>query len=202
MADSILRVVLIAVLLFIVTGCSLFQRPQPAEVPLNIGAREQQLAAMTQFTLQASVGIKTPDDSISGNLQWQQHSANSYHARLSNFLGISLFELNQNALSSAITVKGETYSAVDSSSLLLQLSGWSMPLHDMPLWLRGLPGNNASNITRDEFGRVTGFMLTDSTGIVWQFEYQSFFPDSLALPKRLLLKSSDSQIKLVVRSWQ
>lgn len=202
MADSILRMLLISVVLLIVPGCSLFQRPQPIEVPLNINEREQQISAMTQFTLQASVGIKTPDDSISGNLQWQQHAAGHYLARLSNFLGISLFELSEDAVSSAITVKGETYRAVDSSTLLLQLSGWSMPLHDMPLWLRGLPGNKARDITRDEFGRVIGFTLTDSTGIIWRFEYQSFFSDSLALPKRLLLSSETSQIKLVVRSWQ
>ena len=58
------------------------------------------------------------------------------------------------------------------------------------------------DIERDEFGRVTAFNLTDSTGIVWRLEYQAFFPDSLALPKRMLLQSSDSQIKLVIRSWQ
>ena len=72
----------------------------------------------------------------------------------------------------------------------------------MPLWLRGLPGNKGRDIVRDEFGRVTSFTLTDSTGIIWQLEYQSFFSDSLALPRRIVLSSSDSQIKVVVRSWQ
>jgi outer membrane lipoprotein LolB len=201
-ANSIQRWSFISILLLFVTGCSVFQRPQPAETPLNITAREQQLLAMNQFALQASVGIKTPDDSISGNLHWQQQSGSSYNARLSNFLGISLFALSEAPMGSAITIKGETYRAVDSSTLLLQLSGWSMPLHDMALWLRGLPGSRARNVVRDEFGRVTRFNLTDSTGIVWQLEYQSFFPDSLALPKRMLLTSNDSQIKLVVRSWQ
>ena len=157
--------------------------------------------ALQQFDLQASLGIKTPDDSISGNLHWQQDSA-TYNARLSNFLGISLFELSETEQGSAITIKGETYRAVDTSTLLLQLSGWSMPLHDMPLWLRGLPGSKGRDIMRDEFGRVTAFNLTDSTGIVWQLRYQSFFPDALALPKLLLLSSSDTQIKLVIRNWQ
>lgn len=202
MADSFLRLLLISTLLLLLPACSMLQRPQIAQTPLSTTAREQQILAMDQFNLQASVGIKTPAESISANLLWQQQTPQSYSARLSNFLGISLFELQANADSSAITIKGETYRAVDASSLLLQLSGWSMPLYDMPLWLRGLPGSNARNVIRDEFGRVTRFNLTDSTGIVWQLEYQSFFPDSLALPKRMLLKSEDSQIKLVVRSWQ
>lgn len=186
----------------LLSGCSLFQRQQAVETPLSTTVREQQISAMQQFSLQASVGIKSPADSISGNLNWQQHSPKQYQARLSNFLGISLFELSDNGEQSSISIKGETYSASDSSTLLWQLSGWSMPLHDMPLWLRGLPGIGTRNIQRDEFGRVVSFNLTDSTGIVWQMQYQSFFPDSLALPKRMLLTSSDTQIKLVVRSWQ
>ena len=186
----------------LLSGCSLFQRQQTIETPLSTTAREQHILAMQQFSLQASVGIKSPDDSVSGNLNWQQQSEKQYKARLSNFLGISLFELSDNGEQSSISIKGETYRASDSSSLLWQLSGWSMPLHDMPLWLRGLPGYSARDIRRDEFGRVISFNLTDSTGIIWQMQYQSFFPDSLALPKRMLLTSSDTQIKLVVRSWQ
>ena len=100
------------------------------------------------------------------------------------------------------TATAVTYQAADTSTLLWQLAGWSIPLHDMPLWLRGLPGNKGRDIVRDEFGRVTSFTLTDSTGIIWQLEYQSFFSDSLALPRRIVLSSSDSQIKVVVRSWQ
>nr|WP_178089610.1 lipoprotein insertase outer membrane protein LolB [Rheinheimera lutimaris] len=197
-----IRPFFISVIILLLSACTVFQRPVPAETPLSTNEREQQILMLQQFSLQASVGIKTPQESLSGNLLWQQQNSATYNARLSNFLGISLFELSETAQGSAITIKGETYRAVDTSTLLLQLSGWSMPLHDMPLWLRGLPGSKGRDIVRDEFGRVTAFNLTDSTGIVWQLQYQSFFPDSLALPKRLLLQSNDSQIKIVIRSWQ
>jgi outer membrane lipoprotein LolB len=200
-AYPICRPLFFSLMLFVLSGCSLLQRPDSTQTPLSSNMREQQILAMQQFTLQASVGIKSPDDSISANLVWQQHDGH-YSARLSNFLGISLFELTEDASGSEITIKGDTYRAVDTSTLLLQLSGWSIPLHDMPLWLRGLPGTKGRDIVRDQFGRVIQFNLTDSTGIVWQLQYQSFFPDSLALPKRLLLNSSDTQVKIVMRSWQ
>ncbi|SEI06977.1 Outer membrane lipoprotein LolB [Rheinheimera pacifica] len=197
-----IRPLFISIVILLLSACTVFQRPAPAETPLSTNEREQHILAMQQFSLQASVGIKTPEESLSGNLRWQQEDGVTYDARLSNFLGISLFELSETEQGSAITIKGETYRAVDTSTLLLQLSGWSMPLHDMPLWLRGLPGSKGRDIMRDEFGRVTAFNLTDSTGIVWQLQYQGFFPDSLALPRRMLLQSSDSQIKIVIRSWQ
>ena len=194
------QLTLVAWFSVLLSACS--SMPRQAEPVLALNEREQQLSAMTEFNVQASLGIKTPDDSVSGNLRWQQHSRTAFNAQMRNFLGISLFELKEDANGSAISIKGETYYAVDTSSLLLQLAGWSVPLHDMPLWLRGLPGHRGRNVIRDEFGRVTAFTLTDSTGIVWQLQYQSFFPDSLALPKSMLLSSSDTQIKLVVRNWQ
>ncbi|MDX5406533.1 MAG: lipoprotein insertase outer membrane protein LolB [Chromatiaceae bacterium] len=199
---AFLRPLLSGLLLLLVTGCSLLQPTKQAQAPLSVTEREQQLLEMQQFELQASVGIKSQADSISGNLRWQQHSREHFHARLSNFLGISLFELTDDGNLSSISVKGETYQAADTSTLLWQLAGWSMPLQDMPLYLRGLPGKRGRNIVRDEFDRVTAFELTDSTGIVWQLSYQRFFPDALALPQRLLLQSSDSEIKIVIRSWQ
>ena len=202
MAQPMLRPLSVSIFLLWLSGCTVLQQQNSDQVPLNVSEREQQLAAMQQFSLQASVGVKSPAESISGNLRWQQQSKAQYSARLSNFLGISLFELTHNSDGSEILIKGESYHAADTSTLLLQLSGWSMPLQDMPLWLRGLPGTNGRDIKRDEFGRIVAFNLTDSTGIIWQLEYQSFFSDSLALPKRIVLSSSDSQIKVVVRSWQ
>ena len=186
----------------LLSGCSLWQRPVTPEQPLAANEREQRIMALQQFELQATLGIKAPNDSISGSLRWQQLNAADYQAQLRSAIGISLFELSHSSAGSAIKIRGETYTAVDSSSLLLQLAGWSMPLQDMPLYLRGLPGSKGRNIQRDEFDRVTAFTLTDSTGISWQLEYQSFFPDTLSLPKRVMLKSSDTQIKIVIRSWQ
>lgn len=193
---------LMLLICLLLSGCSLWQRPVTPEQPLAANEREQRIMALQQFELQATLGIKAPNDSISGNLNWQQLNSADYQAQLRNVLGISLFELSHSSTGSAIKIRGDTYTAVDTSSLLLQLAGWSIPLHDMPLWLRGLPGTKGRDIVRDEFGRVTGFTLTDSTGIVWQLRYLSFFPDALALPKRLLLTSSDTQIKLVMRNWQ
>ncbi|OEY70965.1 outer membrane lipoprotein LolB [Rheinheimera salexigens] len=202
MAYRCYRTLFVVALALWLTGCSTLNSKPLPEQPLAASARQQQLQAMQQFTIQASVSIKTAADAISGNLHWQQLQPEYYNARLSNFLGISLFELQQDATGSQIQLRGETYYGVDTSSLLWQLSGWSMPLADMPLWLRGLPSNNSQHINVDEFGRVTSFSLTDSTGIIWQLEYQSFFSDSLSLPKRLLLSSESTKIKLVIRSWQ
>tara|TARA_R110002126_G_scaffold33382_24_gene104536 strand:- start:440 stop:1045 length:606 start_codon:yes stop_codon:yes gene_type:complete len=191
----------LAGLLLLSSGCSLISKPATV-TPLDNKSRLLQLNAIERYSLQASVGIKTPDESLSGNLTWQQHNTEHYKARLANFLGMSLFELTNNTDGSSILVRGERYQAVDTSSLLWQMAGWSMPLADMPLWLKGIPGNAASAIEYDNLGRVQAYQLTDSTGIVWQLRYQSFFADELALPQKINLSSDDTQISFHIRSWQ
>nr|WP_301003858.1 lipoprotein insertase outer membrane protein LolB [Arsukibacterium sp.] len=187
--------------MLLTSGCSLLSQPAPAKT-LDSSKRLERITAIEQYTVQASVGIKTPDESVSGNLTWQQHNTEHYKARLANFLGISLFELTNNADGSSILLRGEQYQAVDTSSLLWQLAGWSMPLADMPLWLKGMPGQAATAIEYDELGRVKAFQLVDSTGIAWQLRYQSFFTDELALPQKINLTSDDTKIRFHIRSWQ
>lgn len=188
-------------LLQIISGCSLLSKPAVSPA-LDNKIRLTQIKAIEHYTLQASVGIKTPAESLSGNLSWQQHNTEHFKARLANFLGISLFELTNDAKGSSILVRGEHYQAADPSSLLWQLAGWSMPLADMPLWLKGVPGATATAIEYDELGRVQAFQLIDSTGIAWQLRYQSFFNDALALPQKINLSSADTSIRFHIRSWQ
>lgn len=192
----------IVVLLVLLTGCSLKPKAPPAEAVMPALQRQQQLAAMQQFTVQASMGLKSSTESITGNLRWQQDNKTDYQARLANMLGISLFELRQQADITELQVRGERYQAADASSLLWQLAGWSIPLHDMALWLRGLPGDSATELQYDSAGRLISFVLTDSTGIRWQLSYRNFFNDALSLPRQLLLQSDDTQIRLIIRSWQ
>lgn len=192
----------ILVLLALLTGCSLTPKtPEQAPV-LPAEQRQEQLQAMQAFTVQASVGLKSPAETVTGNLRWQQFDASSYQARMANILGISLFELRQSSDLTELQVRGEQYQASDASNLLWQLAGWSIPLNDMSLWLRGLPGQSATDITYDAHGRISAFTLTDSTGIRWQLSYSSFFNDALSLPKQLLLQSDDTQIRVIIRSWQ
>lgn len=184
------------------TACS-STRTLPGTSPvLPQSERQQQLSTMHRFTVQASVGIKSPVETVSGNLRWQQQDSDAYQARLANMLGISLFELTASSELTELLVRGERYQAADASSLLWQLAGWSIPLHDMALWLRGLPGDSATELQYDTAGRLVSFNLTDSTGIRWQLSYRSFFDDALSLPKQLQLQSADTQVRVVIRSWQ
>lgn len=199
---TIYRSLLLLTLLGLISACSSTRHISKSTELLVPEQRQQQLAAMQSFTVQATLGIKSPAESLSGSLRWQQQTPDNYRARLANPLGISLFELTGNEQLTELVVRGERYQAADSSSLLWQLAGWSIPLQDMALWLRGLPGESATDLIFDNAGRLVSFALTDSTGIEWQLTYRSFFDDALSLPRQLELHSADTQLRLVIRSWQ
>ena len=56
-----------ALALFWLTGCATV--PAVVEMPLPAKERQQKLASLTHFELTASLGVKAPNDSVSGSLQ-------------------------------------------------------------------------------------------------------------------------------------
>jgi outer membrane lipoprotein LolB len=183
------------------SGCASWQQPQVAEIPLPAQERQQQLATLTQFELTASLGVKAPGDSVSGSLNWVQQD-DFYTADLNNFIGINIFKLQTTAEGALVQVSGESHQAQSAAALLDYLSGWSLPIEEMPLWLKGMTGASSSDLRFDPMGRLTSFSLLDSQNRRWQVSYPKFFPDRLSLPRQINLESSDTKLKLVIRQWK
>lgn len=184
----------------LVTGCA--SKPEPSiSRPLPATEREQALDAMTEFKVVAALGVKAPGENVSGTLNWQQRGE-YYEASMTNFLGLSVFELQTHAGGATVQVNGETHQAMSAGALLDYLSGWSLPIEEMQLWLKGLPGPSSENLRRDGMGRLISFTLTDSRLKQWQVSYSDFFPDAKSLPRKMQLQSGDTRLKLVIREWQ
>lgn len=187
-------------LLLLLSGCASWQQPMVAEPPLPIAQRQQQLAELTHFSLVASLGVKAPEDNVSGSLNWQQQGE-QYSASMNSFIGVNIFQLQTTAKGASVTVSGDTHQAESADVLLDYLSGWSLPIADMPLWLKGMAGQSSSDLRWDPLGRLTSFSLLDSRQQRWQVSYLSFFPDRLSLPQKIVLQSTDTKLTLVIRQW-
>jgi outer membrane lipoprotein LolB len=184
----------------LLTGCASQPAPQVSR-PLPATEREQALDAMTEYKVVAALGVKAPGENVSGTLNWQQHGE-YYQASMTNFLGLTVFELETHQQGATVKVDGQTHQAMSAGALLDYLSGWSLPIEEMQLWLKGLPGPSSENLQRDGMGRLTSFTLTDSRDRQWQVSYSDFFPDAKSLPRKMQLQSGDTRLKLVIREWQ
>lgn len=196
--NTFLPPILLALLL---SGCASWQQPQVAELPLPAKERQQQLASLTQFELNAALNVKAPGESVTGSLNWVQRGK-FYKTDLNNFVGINIFKLQTTAEGALVEVSGEQHQAETAAALLEYLSGWSLPIAEMPLWLKGMTGSGSSDLRFDPMGRLVSFSLLDSQNRRWQVSYPKFFPDRLSLPRQINLESSDTRLKLVIRQWK
>ncbi|MBU1618268.1 MAG: lipoprotein insertase outer membrane protein LolB [Gammaproteobacteria bacterium] len=187
----------------ILTACASNSSQLKPIVPLSAQQRQLQLEQLQEFKLTGALGVKAPEESVSGSLNWQQQGP-YFQANMTNFVGISIFELETDARGATVKADGETHQAQSASALLDYLSGWSLPIEEMPLWLKGVASAESFNHQWDAQGRLTSFTLKDSQERDWQVSYKEFFPDALALPRHIQLnsKADGSRIKLVVRKWQ
>lgn len=192
---------LFLLILFYLAGCA-SQLPAPQQgQPLPAPERERALDNLQQYQLTAAVSVKSPTDNVSGSLNWQQRDRD-YQAHLTNLLGFTVFKLATTAQGVLVEVDGQTHQAQDASALLDYLSGWSLPIEEMQLWLKGLPGPSSEDLQYDAMGRLTHFTLLDSQQRRWQVSYSEFFPDALSLPKKMQLQSQDTRLKLAIKGWQ
>jgi outer membrane lipoprotein LolB len=188
-------------LALLLSGCASWQRPPVVEIPLPAQERQQQLATLNQFELNAALLVKAPGESVTSSLNWVQ-KGEFYTADLNNFVGINIFKLQTTAEGALVQVSGEQHQAATAAALLEYLSGWSLPIEEMPLWLKGMTGSGSSDLRFDPMGRLTSFTLLDSQNRRWQVSYTKFFPDRLSLPRQMTLESSDTKLKLVIRQWK
>lgn len=197
--SSYVKLACFLTLSFLIGACSSL----PKQSSLPAAQRQQQLESLQNFQLRGALGVKTQTQSLSGNLSYSQKGL-YYQTSLTNFVGISLFDLETTSLGASIKVDGQTHHAESASYLVDYLSGWSLPLEEMPFWLKGLASPSSSNQQQDAQGRLIAFELNDSQNRRWKVTYPEFFPDALALPKRVVLESTTdgTRIRLVVKQWQ
>jgi len=187
-------------LIGVLTGCSLLSSAPDSEAMTNLPQRQKELAGLTEFSISAAISVKTPEKGVSGGLEWQQQGE-YFQASMQNVLGLNVFAIKTDKSGAEVKVDGQTHNAQSASVLLDYLSGWSLPIEEMPLWLKGMAGESAEAMSYDALGRLQTFTLRDNQGREWQVSYTEFFPNRLALPKTIKLQSSDTRIKLAIREW-
>ncbi|MFN3564292.1 MAG: lipoprotein insertase outer membrane protein LolB, partial [Moraxella osloensis] len=111
------------------------------ETMTNLPQRQKELKALTDFSLSAGIYVKTPEKGVSGSLEWQQQG-DYYQASMQNMFGLNVFAISTNKTGAEVKVDGQTHTAESAAVLLDYLSGWSLPIEEMPLWLKGMAGQS------------------------------------------------------------
>ncbi|PTA51316.1 outer membrane lipoprotein LolB [Shewanella morhuae] len=153
------------------------------------------------WELQGKLAIKTPDDKLSANIYWR-HSEESDALTLTTMLGTTVLTLNSTPNSAHLHIDGKDFSDDNAQRLLKRVSGWSIPLADLPLWITGQVGPNDQVIESDNQGKPK--LLTNTqTPPPWLVTFLSWQSQSGAnVPYQLKLDRGDLQLKLQLNQWQ
>ncbi|GHB11060.1 lipoprotein insertase outer membrane protein LolB [Salinicola rhizosphaerae] len=180
-------------------GCA-SQAPSP-EVPRQPDDWQRQqsdLAAFDDWKLAGKVGLRTPDDSTSANLDWTQ-TPSHYRMLISGPFGTgrSVLEGRQGAVT--LTTGDGTFKADSPEALMQQQLGWSLPISALDYWVRGLPAPGAAHrVIADTLGFPAQL---EQAG--WKIDYRDWtYAGDLWLPSRLIMTYDDIRATLVVNAWE
>jgi outer membrane lipoprotein LolB len=159
------------------------------------GQREA-LEQLDHWRLSGKLAILAPGQKGSARLNWQQRGED-YDLILTTLIGTTLLELHQrNGQIEIVDNDGVRHSDTDSEALVYRLTGWHIPVAQLPTWIKGLPGQAEFTLGAD--GRINQLHNQQ-----WQLSYQGYARNRLwLLPTGMTLQGPDTQIKLIIHEWQ
>jgi outer membrane lipoprotein LolB len=160
----------------------------------------QDAAAMSSWQFNGRISLTRGEEGWHAGLHWQEQ-AGSFYLRVSGPLGQGGFQLNGDARGVVLVdADGQTFAALDADALLVQVTGWQLPVTGLRYWVRGLPAPAAGKVqaVRDEAGQLRHL---EQSG--WTINYQRYqVVEGVSLPAKLQLAHEDIAVRIVIDQWQ
>ncbi|MEQ3638600.1 MAG: lipoprotein insertase outer membrane protein LolB [Alteromonas sp.] len=130
-----------AITLIILTGVFLSActtAPKGPEHAVNLTSQLEKVAEIRHWQMRGKIAFRQGNEAASLNLVWKNDSGD-FDFRLSNFLGVSMVDLNVTSKQSSLTADGETYYDADPELLIYKTTGIVIPVAPLLSWVKGLP---------------------------------------------------------------
>ena len=172
-------------------------RPAPVADDAAQSAREATLAARPEWGFRGRVAISQGEQGGNANIRWRQRGAdfdielNAPITRQGWRLASRVGEVTLAGL------EGGERRGTDAEALLLEATGWRIPVAAMAAWARGARGQGRGAVfSTDPEGRPAT-LVQDG----WSIEYRGWFPGDPPLPRRVFARQGEAGVRLVVEAW-
>ncbi len=173
----------------------------PGQNGLNNWQQQQQIHAISNWSVKGRIGVKTADDGFTSNLNWQHHPDQQIF-KIYGSLGQTYAELQQNEKNTKLMLSDDqTYESTDAEAMIREVLGYSLPIEQLQYWILGLPyPDGENNLTFDELGFLKSIHFQQ-----WQISYKKYkqFDDfgDLYLPSKITVTNQQVTLRLSLRSW-
>lgn len=186
------------------------QKSAPPDVAYSVSpaaeraeaARVQALRARPDWAFQGRVAVSNGKDGGSGRLDWNQQGGR-YHVQLSAPVTRQSWVLQGEPGGAARLegLQGGPRDGADARLLLLEATGWDIPVGGLPDWIRGLvpEGGADASVQRDAEGRPRRLQQDG-----WEVQYLDWYPaeaDRPALPRRIEASRGQAKVRVLVDQW-
>lgn len=166
--------------------------------------RAEWLSLYEAWSFSGRAAISRGDKGGSGRIEWEQRDRNRYSIALSAPVTRQSWRLIGDLHSEAGRIEGLEGGPRDgefAEELLLQTTGWEVPLQQLGSWVRGAPAAEypVESVEYDGQGRPA---LLRQAG--WTVRYTAWRPGPTGqpdLPARIEAESGDARVKLQIDDW-
>jgi outer membrane lipoprotein LolB len=160
-------------------------------------ARERALAAQPTWHFVGRLAVSTDGRGGSGRVEWTQ-VGDDFDVRLSAPVTRQGWRLHRaGGVVRLEGLDGGPREGTDAQALLLEATGWRLPVADMVAWVRGARGTGTpATVESDTQGRPIRIVQSG-----WQVEYPAWTADAPPLPTRVSASQGDGRVRLAIESW-
>ncbi len=166
--------------------------------PVPVPPLEMRAALPGDWSLQGRIGIRTDEQSLSGQIHWQ-HRAGLDELLMTSPLGQGVARIVSNADGVTLEVPNQPVRhAPDAEALTREVLGYGIPVSGLAWWVQAHPApGRVFEATRDAAGR---FAQLKQDG--WVIDYLQYAGDASARPHKMVVAREGLEIRLVADSWQ
>ena len=192
------RSLFLAALVAVFAGCT----PAPVRTGADAtslaaqAAREAELAADDHWTLVGRLAVDAGGDGGSGRIDWRQ-SGDDYTIRLQAPVTRRSWVLEKRGGEVVLSgLDGGERRGVDAEAMLVEATGWRIPVTALAAWARGARATGPAHI---EFGPGGLPALIAQQG--WEVDYREWDQATPPRPRRVFAARDGASVRLVVEAW-
>jgi len=156
------------------------------------------------FQVTGGLGVWTDEESISARVVWQQ-MAEDFDVLISLPAGLRTLRVTLIDGQASLRNGSSAPTFGPSASRLLQQAlglGVAVPIEQMSLWIKGVPGEQAEKVQYDEQGRLASMEYVDAENTRWRakiLKYTTF--KNTYVPATVLATGGPYNVRLVLKNW-
>lgn len=180
-----------------VAGCAQRPaRPSPAPATLTQAEREAGLSRVAAWSFEGRLAISQAGQGGNARVQWHQQGQD-FDIRLSAPITGQGWRLRRQGGHATLEgMEGGARQGDDAERLLLEATGWQIPVGAMASWVRGARAVGPSDLSYDP-GGLPATLVQDG----WAVEFRGWTADALPLPQKIFVRKAQASVRLVVERW-